>query len=207
METKKLKNKPDALFACIEIMLADGNTEKARSALGELKEIAQRHGAPLLHALVAQGEGAVLIAEGDLEAALVSLRNARNYWEELKVPYETARVRTLIATIFRHMGDVDSARMELEAARWTFQQLNAVPDIARIDRIFQSTKAKGSKDLTHRERQVLQLVADGKSNKSIADKLFISERTVERHLSNLFTKLEVSSRTEATALAYKHRLL
>jgi DNA-binding CsgD family transcriptional regulator len=206
-ETKRLKNKPDALFARIEIMLADGDIKEARLTLSELKEIAHRHNAPLLQALAGHGEGAVLIAEGNSDEALANLRNARNLWEELKVPYEAARVRSLISIVYRRMGDEDSANKEYEAARWAFQQLNAMPDVARIDGQFDPKNSDVVRSLTQREKQVLRLVADGKSNKAIASKLFISERTVERHLSNLFTKLEVSSRTEATAHAYKHKLL
>jgi len=206
-ETQRLKNKPEVLFAYVEIMLAGGDTGEARSALNKLKEIARGHKAPLLLALAGHGEGAVLMAEGNSDEALANLRNARNLWEELKVPYEAARVRALIAMVYRRMGDEDSAIKEYEAARWAFQQLNAMPDIARIDEHFDPKNTDVAGSLTQREKQVLQLVADGKSNKAIASQLFISERTVERHLSNLFTKLQVSSRTEATAHAYKHKLL
>lgn len=206
-EARTLKNKCDSLFACIEIMLADKNTAKTRSALNELKEIAQRHEAPLIRALAAQAEGAVLLDEGDATSALAHLRSARKIWEELNVPYEAARTRTLMARMFSEMGDEDSARMEQEAARSIFQQLKAIPDISRIDEYSKLKISNPVKGLSRREKQVLELIADGKSNKFIANKLFISERTVERHVSNIFMKLDVSSRTEATAYAYKQRLL
>lgn len=206
-ETRDLKNKCDALFACIDIMLADGNTEKARSTLTELKEIAQRLNASLLHACSAQAEGAILLREGSVDPALTSLGEARQIWEELKAPYETARTRWLIARAYRETGDEDLARMEYQAARRIFEQLQALPDLEKIDSEFQSRVDKTTHDLSRREKQVLALIAEGKSNKSIADKLFISERTVERHVSNIFLKLDVSSRSEATAFAYKNKLL
>ncbi|HEU5148397.1 MAG TPA: response regulator transcription factor [Chryseosolibacter sp.] len=112
-----------------------------------------------------------------------------------------------MAIAYQRVGDDDSAQLECEAARWTFEQLKALPDVARIDEAFKSQVRKSTNGLTLREKQVLQLIAEGRSNKSIADKLFISERTVERHVSNIFSKLDVASRSEATAHAYKHNLL
>lgn len=206
-ETKKIKNKYDALFACIEIMLEDGNSEQARATLLQLKKIVHGHDAPFLRALSSQAEGAVLLAEGKTDSALTSLREARDIWEELKAPYDVARTRSLMALAYQRLGDDDSAQLECEAARWTFEQLKALPDVARIDEAFKSQVPKSTNGLTLREKQVLQLIAEGKSNKSIAEKLFISERTVERHVSNIFSKLDVASRSEATAHAYKHNLL
>lgn len=206
-ETRNLKNKCDALFACIDIMLVDGNIEKARSTLTELKEITQGLDATLLHACSAQAEGAVFLGEGNVESALRFLGEARQMWEELKAPYETARTRWLIARAYRETGDEDSARMEYQAARRILEQLQALPDIEKIDRESKSRIDHTTHDLSKRERQVLGLIAEGKSNKSIADKLFISERTVERHVSNIFLKLDVASRSEATAYAFRHKLL
>jgi len=205
--TNKLKNKSEVLFAFIEIILADKDTEKARSIMNELKEIARNHEAPLLDALAAQAEGAIFLAEGDPNSALGYLTNARKIWEKLKAPYDAARTRALIAMACRETGDEDTAKMEYEAARWTFQHLKAMPDIARIDTYFQIKNRNTTNGLTQREKQVLQSIADGKSNKTIANELFISERTVERHVSNIFLKLDVSSRSAATAYAFKHQLL
>ena len=61
--------------------------------------------------------------------------------------------------------------------------------------------------LTARELEVLRLVASGRTNRAIAAKLFLSEKTVDRHLSNIFDKLDVSSRAAATAFAYTHKLV
>jgi DNA-binding NarL/FixJ family response regulator len=97
--------------------------------------------------------------------------------------------------------------MELDAARWAFEQVGAHPDRARVDALTHGAPSRGTHGLTPRELEVLRHVAGGASNKAIAAELFISGRTVERHLSNIFTKLRVSSRAAATAYAYEHRLV
>ena len=97
--------------------------------------------------------------------------------------------------------------MELDAARWVFQQLGAAPDLARVEQLSQAEAAKPAGGLTAREVQVLALVAKGETNKAIAAELVLSERTVERHVSNIFNKLGVSSRAAATAHAYQHQLI
>ena len=97
--------------------------------------------------------------------------------------------------------------MELDAARWVFEQLGAAPDLARAQALSRKARAKPPGGLTARELEVLRLVATGKTNRSIAADLFLSEKTVARHVSNIFTKLGLSSRAAATAYAYKHDLV
>lgn len=194
------------LPAYVEIMLTAGDVGAARAASDELSEIVGDLEAPLLCAAAAQAQGAVLLAEGDAPAACGELRRAWVIWQELEVPYEAARVRVLIGLACRELGDEDSAKMELDAARWVFQQLGAVPDLARIDSLTRAASGN-THGLTARELEVLRLVAAGKTNKAIAVELFISERTVDRHVSNIFTKLGVSSRAAATAYAYEHDLV
>jgi DNA-binding NarL/FixJ family response regulator len=97
--------------------------------------------------------------------------------------------------------------MEFDAARWIFQELGARADLARVDALSSETRPQGAGGLSAREIQVLRLVAAGKTNRQIAETLFISARTVERHLSNIFNKLDLSSRAAATAYAYQHQLL
>ena len=98
--------------------------------------------------------------------------------------------------------------MELDAARWTFTQLGAAHDLARIEALeLEASPPVPAHPLSARELEVLRLVATGKSNRTIAAELFISERTVERHVSNIFGKLDVSSRSAATAYAYENQLV
>ena len=195
------------LPALVEIMFAAGDACAARAAADELSEMAGDLDAPLLRALATHGEGAVLLLEGDARAALGALRHAWTAWRELEVPYEAARVRVLIGLACRELGDEETAEMELDAARSVFEQLGAVPDLARARALSREAPAKPAGGLTARELDVLRLVATGKTNRSIAADLFLSEKTVARHVSNIFTKLGLSSRAAATAYAYEHDLV
>jgi ATP/maltotriose-dependent transcriptional regulator MalT len=196
------------LPAYADIMLAIGDIPAARSAAEELSAAAVQLDAPLLHAMSGQARGAVLLAEGDARAALSVLRNAWTLWLEIEAPYDAARVRVAIGLACRALGDRDAAEMELDAARVMFAHLGAAPDTARVEALAAGeAPAAAVHGLSARELEVLRLVAAGKSNRTIAAELFISGRTVERHISNIFSKLNVSSRTAATAYAYENQLV
>lgn len=188
-------------------MLAANAVAEARSAANELSEIAVALDAPFLGAVSAHATGAVLLAEGDARAALAALRQGWTVWCELEAPYEAARTRVLIGLACRQLGDHDSADMELDAARQTFKQLGAAADLGRVEGLSRRAAPKAAGGLSAREVQVLRFVATGKTNRAIADELFISEKTVARHVSNIFTKLGLSSRAAATAYAYQHHLV
>jgi DNA-binding CsgD family transcriptional regulator len=160
----------------------------------------------MLSAIAAQARGAVDLAEGNARAALVLLRRAWHGWYELEVPYEAARSRVLIGLACRALGDDDTAELEFGAARRIFEELGAAPDAARLDSVVRRSVPDAS-GLTPRELEVLRRVAAGETNKAIAAALVLSERTVDRHVSNIFTKLPVSSRAAATAYAYEHSLV
>ena len=205
-ETNDRLRRARLLPAWIEILLATDDVEEARGACRELEAFAADHGGSMLGAIAASARGGVDLAAGDFRAALVSLRRAWQAWQELEVPYEAARSRVLIARACRALGDEDTATLELGAARRTFEELGAAPDLAQLD----SLVGRGVVDasgLTPRELEVLSLVAVGETNKAIAAALVLSERTVDRHVSNIFTKLRVSSRTAAASYAYEHDLL
>jgi DNA-binding NarL/FixJ family response regulator len=138
---------------------------------------------------------------------VVALRAAGQVWRELEAPYEAARVRVLVGLGCRALGDEEAAAMELDAARSVFARLGAAPDLARVEALAHREAAWKAHGLTERELQVLRLVATGATNHAIASQLFVAEKTVDRHVSNIFTKLGVSSRAAATAYAYQHRLL
>jgi DNA-binding CsgD family transcriptional regulator len=195
------------LAACVEIMLAVDEPERARAAAGELAEIAAGYESAMLAAMVAQAEGAVELAEGDARSALVSLRRALHVWQDLEAPYEAARARMLVGLACRALGDDDTVAMELDAARGVFAELGAAPDLARLDSLAPDGTSFDTHGLTPRELEVLRLVATGATNKAIAAGLVLSERTVDRHVSNIFTKLGVSSRAAATAYAYENQLV
>jgi DNA-binding CsgD family transcriptional regulator len=195
------------LAAYVEILLAANDVPAARFAADELSGIAAKIDAPMLHAMAAHASGSVLFAEGEHRNALTTLRRAWTGWRKLEAPYEAARVRVLVGLAYRSLGDDETAEMELDAARWVFQQLGAAPDLARVEELSRAEVARPAGGLTAREVQVLALVAKGETNKAIAAELVLSERTVERHVSNIFTKLGVSSRSAATAHAYQHHLI
>jgi len=159
-----------------------------------------------MRAVAGEARGAVLLAEGDAQAALPALRQAWLAWQEIEAPHAAARVRVLIGAAYRSLGDRGAEEMELDAARWVFEDLGALPELARLQALARATP-RGAGGLSRREVEVLRLVATGKTNRAIAAELFISERTVERHVSNLFVKLDLSSRAAATAYAYQHQLV
>lgn len=195
------------LPAHIEIMLAANHVQDARVAVDELSAIADDLDAPFLQAVSAQAAGAVLLVEGDARAALAVLRQARATWLELEAPYEVARIRVLVGLACRELGDEDTAEMEFDAACLVFKQLGAQPDLAGVMGHSRKVTATTAAGLTAREMQVLRLVAAGKTNRSIAADLFLSEKTVARHVSNIFAKLGLSTRSAATAYAYQHGLV
>ncbi len=188
------------LAAYVEIMLGNDRTVAAGTATAELSEVAGRLGSPLLDAVTRRAEGSVLLAEGDPRGALTTLRRAADGFRACDTPYEAARTSVLIGRARSRLGDQEGARDELDAARSTFVRLGAKPDLARLD-------ADAPAALTARELQVLRLVARGATNRQIGTELRLSERTVDRHVSNIFSKLGVSSRAAATALAYETELL
>ncbi len=206
-ETHDRTGRSRLLPAYVEIMLAVSDVAAARTAADEVSEIAAQLGAPLLRATAAHTAGAVLLAEGRSRAALAALRPAWTSWQELEVPYQAARVRVLISLACRSLGDADSAEMELDAARWAFERLGALPDLARTEALSAVPARRPPGGMTAREVEVLGLVAAGMTNRSIAAELFLSEKTVARHVANIFTKLGLSSRSAATAYAFRHGLV
>jgi len=194
------------LFPYVEIMLEVGDAASARAAAAELTEIADRYDTPALHAVARQSVGAVLLAEGDAERALAELRRAWETWRELEAPYEAGRVRVMIALGCRLLGDEESAALELDVARRVLAELGAEPDVARVDLLLRKETDPATHGLTQRELEVLRLLATGKTNRAIAADLVLAEKTIDRHVTNIFAKLRVSSRSAATAYAYEHRL-
>jgi DNA-binding CsgD family transcriptional regulator len=195
------------LAAFVEIMLAIGDAEAARLAVDELAQIAATLNAPMLHAAWKQADGAVHLIEGKPQLAIESLQHAWTNWQALEIPYEAARVRALIGRCCRELGDEDTAQMEFDAAAWVLRQLGAEPELARVEALRRRAPARPIGALTAREVEVLRQVAAGKTNRAIAAELFLSEKTVARHMSNIFAKLGISSRSAATAYAFEHELV
>jgi len=206
IETSDVAARTQLLPAYVEIMLASDDLEEARRACRELESIAAGREAEALTAQAAQARGAVELAGEDPAAALLPLRRALDAWRGLHAPYEVAHARELIGRACRALGDEDTATLELDAARAAYHALGASTDLARLDELSGGADVKAH-GLTLRELEVLRHLAAGETNKAIAAELIVSERTIDRHVSNIFVKLGVSSRTAATAYAYEHDLL
>lgn len=191
----------------VEIAVAASDIDTAQVAADELRVIADKYGIPFLRALSSRSSGAVLLAKGDAREALAQLRRSFSVWHDLQAPYEASRVRVLMALAYRNLGDEENALVELDEAKRVFQRLGAAGELCRVEGLLRKSVGKDAGPLTEREVQVLRLVVSGMTNREIASNLFISEKTVARHLSNIFTKLDVSSRTAATAYAYNHDLV
>jgi DNA-binding CsgD family transcriptional regulator len=202
-------DRPEILAAYVEVMLRAGQRDLARDAAAELAAMSAEADVPLLQGRAEQAAAAVLLAEADAPAALPLLRSAWRRWQELGTPYEAARTRVLIGTAMDAMGDPDSARMEFDAAGSVFEQLGARYDLAALADLDAAEDAgqHGSAGLTAREVEVVRLVAAGHTNRAIANQLVLSEKTVARHLSNIYAKLDLPSRAAATAYAYDHGLV
>jgi DNA-binding CsgD family transcriptional regulator len=203
----ELATRPGLLAGYVEILLAAGDIPAARAAADELVDLANDYDAPLLRAMAGHANAAVVLAGSDARAALAALRGAWAAWQELDAPFEAARVRVLVGQACRRLGDEDTARMEWDAAGWVFERLGAAHDLTRLEELSRPETVAAAGGLTARETQVLRLVATGKTNRAIAGELFLSEKTVARHVSNIRAKLDVPSRAAATAYAYAHRFV
>ena len=192
------------LLAHVTIMLAAGEVEEAKRAVDELAAISDTFPTAAMRAELEGARAAVAVAEGRPADALPLLRAASARWRELDAPYETARVSVLIAAACRDLFDEEAAEFELRSAADAFARLGARPDLRRVEEFL--APRSGEHGLSARELEVLRLVADGKTNHAIAAELFLSERTVDRHVSHILDKLGVRSRTAAAMYAIEHHL-
>ncbi len=179
--------------AAVDIAVAAGRAAEAATAASELTATASSYGTSGLAAMAANARGVVLLAAGRADEALPVLRDAGRRWHDLKAPREVAATCSRLADAYRALGDEASAAAEARRAAEVNARLFAPP-----------SEEEGSGGLSRRELEVLTLVAEGRSNQEIAHQLFISDRTVGRHLTNIYNKLGVSSRTQAARYALGH---
>lgn len=177
------------LSRVVEVLLAAGDFHAAATAVGELSELVERWGTPMFRGHAARARGALALATGTPRDAEAELRSAVAAFGDAGSAYEVARTRLVLASALDATGDPDVAGRERAAAA------------SALDT---PTAADASGRLTERQIEVLRLVAAGRSNREIAAVLHLSEKTVARHLSNIFLKLDVPSRTAAAAYAYEH---
>ncbi len=189
------------LPAHVEVMLAIGDIETAKATVSELADHTSIYQTDATRARLAYAEGSLSLATHDLRRSLARLREAAELWRSLNIPYEVARTRLLIGETCRRLGDDDTAGLGSDAARRTFEDLGVAH--------FTSSLVEGQPvehDLTVRELDVLGLLVTGATNQEIAEELYLSVRTVDRHVGNILTKLGVRTRTAAASYAYEHDL-
>ena len=209
-EPLKGRQRATLLAGAVEILVASQDLPGAARAAAELQAIADRFETPWLRAMAASAHGAVCLAEGRAHDALPPLRTAAAIWRDLDASYDVAKVTVLIGRACRALGDEDGARLEWETAARVFRQFGAAPALAGLESLMHRQAAPAgpaTAGLSPRELEVLRLIAKGHTNRMIAHDLDISEKTVARHVSNIFTKLDLTSRAAATAFAFTHGLV
>jgi DNA-binding NarL/FixJ family response regulator len=203
-ETGSPVHRSRLLPAAVEILLLGDQADTAAGVTAELRSIAASFGCPSVQARADHADAALALAIGDPVAALPPLRRERGVWERAGARYDIARCRMLLGKALRALGDDESAVTELSAARRILAELGARPAEHEDAALIRPVLPNG---LTEREVEVLRLVAAGKTNPEIAAHLVLSEKTVGRHLSNIFNKIDVTTRTAAAAFAYQHQLV
>ena len=185
---------------------AGGEPGAAQRAAADLQAVAQRLGTVAVKASADLASGVASLAAGELERARVSLEDAVDGFDRAGAPYDAALARAMLAAGLAASGRTDRAETEQAAADQAFDALGAARP-AWIPRTGQAADVSG---LSARERELLGLIAMGLSNEEIAQRLFLSIRTVERHVSNIYAKLGLEgrhARAGATAYAHEHALV
>ena len=194
------------LPAYVELAVATSRLPEAKQASEQLATVAATTRTDAHIAWAAHAEARVALAENRLTQAVGHLKRAKTIWQDLSMPYELARTRLDLGRSLRAQGNIESANRELDAARVIFVELGAEPDVRIVDDLLGPSPSDWPAGLTDREVEVLRMLTSGATNRSIATDLVLSERTVDRHVSNIFTKLGVSSRSAATAFAFRQGL-
>jgi DNA-binding CsgD family transcriptional regulator len=205
------------LPAYIEILLArseptpsaadPSSGEEVERAVADLAAIAARFAAPMIAALAADARARLRLCQGDAEGALSDLRRAFQTWQEIGAPYLAARTRVALCRAYRALGDRDAAELEQQAAQVAFEKLGAASDLRALGALREGQQGAPAHRLTPRELAVLRLLSAGMTNKAMAAQLHLSEKTIDRHVSNIFMKIGVATRAAATAFAYEHKLV
>ncbi len=194
------------LPAHAQIEIAAGDVAAAAGAVDELESIAHDFESAGLRAAAATARGRVQLATGSPDAC-ATFRSAVSQWTDLGLPYEAATARVLLGEACRTNGDEAGATVAFSSARRYFDELGVDLEAGAAPPAPEAPRRPLPAGLTEREAEVLRLVAAGHTNKEIASVLFLSDKTIARHLSNIFTKIGVSTRSAATAFAFEHALV
>ncbi|MDR6906342.1 DNA-binding CsgD family transcriptional regulator [Agromyces sp. 3263] len=204
-----LSIRAELLAAQVELEVEHGDPAVAAGAAAQLRAMADLMATPYLGAQADRADARLLLQADAADRALPLLRRAWSAWRQLEAPYEAAVTRVLLGRANRAAGDEEAAQLEFDAARTVLADLGAVADLDRLERTAAGagrSAAAASAGLTRREVEVLRLIAGGRTNRQIAQELFLSERTVARHVSNILGKLGLANRAGATAFAFEHGL-
>ncbi|MGH3040534.1 MAG: LuxR C-terminal-related transcriptional regulator, partial [Gaiellaceae bacterium] len=208
-EHRKLDRLPALeLLACARI--ERGDLDEATQALDELRGVEQLVATSPLRASADLWEGMLAAAGDDHGRARTLLEDAVDRFERSGAPFETAGARIELAASLLALGRAEEAEAEAAAALESLLELGAKTEAERARRLLDASRGKRTvavPELTAREREVLRLLADGLTNRQIAERLVLSEHTVHRHVTNILRKLDLSSRTAAAAHAVRAGLL
>jgi DNA-binding NarL/FixJ family response regulator len=188
-EHRRLSRAP-ALDLLVRARAAAGDEESAAAALAELREVERAVATAPLRACADAAEAAIATARGDHDRARVLLEDAVDVYARDGAPFEAAQARLALSACLDALGRHDAAEREATAARERLRELGAMA-------------AAPLPELTPREREVLALLAEGLSNRGIAERLVVSEHTVHRHVTSILRKLDLPSRTAAAAVAIR----
>ena len=199
----------------VQINITLGKPEQAQNHLNELKEISTTINTLPLKAAVLSAEGNLYSAQGNYEQTKQHLEDAIDIYDKIKSPFESARTRVLLADVLVKLNKYAQAEGELDTAINKFKKLGAEKDFEKakftLNNLYKDNAADKNKyEFTGRELEVLRLIAEGKNNEEIAEKLFLSVRTVEKHLTNIYSKVGVSgksARAYVASYAIKHNLI
>ena len=188
-------------------LVAAGDLDRARSLTRQLEErVAQLE--PWGTGAVAYCHGLITLAEGDAARAIEHLHEAAAAFERIGSPFELAHALLATGNALRRGGHRHDAATALERAASIFAQLGAEPARAAADEALRRTnpRPRSGDALTPTERRVAALVAEGRTNRETAARLFTTVATVEAHLTRIYGKLRVRSRTELARLVSDGRL-
>lgn len=213
-----LDNRTDraaALELAVRADAAAGRIDIGRAAAAELEQIADSVATDSVRASAAMAQGVLAAAAGELEESLARLEDALEVFERTRVPFEAAQVRVELAQVLAALGREERAVHEARKAHKALTSIGATWEVRRVASLLRElgepahgrSGGESTFGLSARELEVLALVAEGLSNKQIAETLLISEHTVRRHVANILNKLHVSSRTAAATIAARHKLV
>ncbi len=195
------------LEAAFEIALECGNPDDGRAHFDEMEAQVQAHPSDAVNATLAAMRGDLAAEDAEPEQAVKCYAQSAGIWRDLACPYRLARVRLRSARTFAALGDVEGAVAEASAAREGFAALGAEPDRRDAEAFMRKHVPGVGTLLTKRQAQVLDLIPRGLTNREIAARLGLSERTVDRHVSDILTRIDVPTRAAAAAFAVRSGLV